>query len=81
VSTDAAKMMLFEANKKSTGLAYALWFFLGGLQFWGWVLFAVGVGAFILAAVVVWWIVDAFLIAGFAKRSNMELAARLLKTV
>ena len=29
VSGDAQRMMLFEANKKSVGLAYVLWFFLG----------------------------------------------------
>jgi TM2 domain-containing membrane protein YozV len=28
---DARSLMLFEANKKSTGVAYLLWFFLGGL--------------------------------------------------
>ena len=28
-SADAQRMMLFEANKKSVGLAYLLWFFFG----------------------------------------------------
>ena len=28
---DARKLMLFEANKKSVGVAYLLWLFLGGL--------------------------------------------------
>ena len=31
VSGDAQAMMMFEANKKSTAVAYLLWFFLGGL--------------------------------------------------
>jgi TM2 domain-containing membrane protein YozV len=31
LSADAHSMMLFEANKKSVGVAYALWFFLGML--------------------------------------------------
>ena len=29
VSNDARAMMMFEANKKSMGLSYVLWFFLG----------------------------------------------------
>ena len=28
---DVQKLMLFEANKKSIGVAYLLWIFLGGL--------------------------------------------------
>lgn len=31
LSNDAQAMMAFESNKKSTGLAYVLWFFLGTL--------------------------------------------------
>lgn len=31
VSTDAHTMMLYEANKKSVGVGYLLWFFLGSL--------------------------------------------------
>jgi TM2 domain-containing membrane protein YozV len=30
-SGDAAKLMMFEAQKKSMGVAYLLWFFLGGV--------------------------------------------------
>jgi TM2 domain-containing membrane protein YozV len=30
VTNDARAMMMFEANKKSTVVAYLLWFFLGG---------------------------------------------------
>lgn len=30
ISSDTQALMAFEANKKSTGLAYVLWFFLGG---------------------------------------------------
>lgn len=31
LSNDAQAMMAFQSNKKSTGLAYVLWFFLGSL--------------------------------------------------
>ncbi|MFW5947754.1 MAG: TM2 domain-containing protein [Gemmatimonadota bacterium] len=31
MSSDARNQMYFEANKKSMGLAYVLWFFLGML--------------------------------------------------
>jgi len=30
-SSDAARLMQYDAAKKSTGIAYLLWFFLGGL--------------------------------------------------
>jgi TM2 domain-containing membrane protein YozV len=30
ISSDAQALIAFEAGKKSTGLAYVLWFFLGG---------------------------------------------------
>ena len=31
IGSDAQSMMLFEANKKSVGVTYLLWFFLGGV--------------------------------------------------
>lgn len=31
MSTDTAKMMAYDASKKSVGAAYLLWFFLGGI--------------------------------------------------
>ena len=30
-ATDAMKMMMYDANKKSAGIAYVLWFLIGGL--------------------------------------------------
>lgn len=30
IGNDARAMMMFEANRKSAGIAYLLWFFLGG---------------------------------------------------
>jgi len=116
-------MMAFEANKKSVGLAYALWFFLGGfsahrfysgkigsaiaqlllgvtsfimvfLAIGGTVAAAAsgnqaaaeGAGGLLIFAGLVWvvtgiWLlVDAFLINGWIKRHNMNLAQSLSAT-
>lgn len=88
--------MLFEANKKSTGVAYLLWFFLGGLgghRFYcgrpgsavvmlilfalGWLTLIVGVGLLFLGIVGIWALIDAFLIPGWLRQSNTELAQRI----
>ncbi len=96
VSGDAQAMMMFEANKKSVGVSYLLWFFLGvfgGHRFYlkrtgsaiailllwiiGWISTAVVVGFALLAGVVVWVIVDAFLIPSWVRQHNNLLAAQL----
>ncbi len=88
--------MQYDAAKKSTGIAYLLWFFLGGLgvhRFYlgqigsgiamavifglSWITVVVGIGLIGLAAIAVWWCVDAFLIPGITTRVNQELATRL----
>ena len=92
----ARQQMMYDANKKSTGVAYLLWFFFGGLgghRFYlgetgtaitmlilfilGWVTFVAVVGIFLLIAVGIWVIVDAFLIPGIAREKNMKLAQQL----
>ena len=96
LSADAKAMMAFETGKKSTGIAYLLWFFLGvfgGHRFYlgrtgsavamlviyilSLLLLFVGVGLIGLAAIGIWWIVDAFLIAGIARDSNQALMDRI----
>ena len=42
-----------------------------------WVLILVVIGFAGLAAVAIWWLIDAFLIPGYIRRYNMRLAARL----
>lgn len=95
-ASDAQVMMAYDANKKSTGVSYLLWFFLGGLgghNFYlgrqgpafgqialfvlGWLLMVVGIGLVLLAGLGVWVIIDAFLIPGFVRQRNNELAQRL----
>jgi TM2 domain-containing membrane protein YozV len=89
-------MMQYDAAKKSAGIAYVLWFFLGSLGAHRFYLGQSGSGAamaiifvislfttFImigfvgLAAIGIWWLVDAFLIPGIVTRVNLELANRL----
>ncbi|MCB0073940.1 MAG: TM2 domain-containing protein [Caldilineaceae bacterium] len=48
MSTDTRKLMQFEANKKSVGVAYLLWFFFGGLGAHRFYLGRSGSGAVIL---------------------------------
>lgn len=91
--SDVAKMMRYDASKKSVGVAYLLWFFLGGigvhrfyvghtgtgvamllLQLFGWLTAAAGVGVLLLGIVVLWWIIDAFLLPKMVERQNLRLA-------
>jgi TM2 domain-containing membrane protein YozV len=81
---------------KSTGVAYLLWVFTGGLgghRFYlgragsgllmlflfivGWATIMVGVGAFLLIAVALWVLIDAFLIPGMIQRDRNRLRSEL----
>lgn len=81
-----SQYMQYDANKKSTLIAYLAWFFLG----------IFGVHRFYLnrtrSAIImllltllvvtsiislVWWVVDAFLIPGVVREYNSDLATRL----
>lgn len=96
LSDDAKAMMAFESEKKSSGISYLLWFFLGGFgahRFYlgrtqsaiamlviyvlSILLLFVGVGIIGLAAIGIWWIVDAFLIPGMAREINQALVERI----
>lgn len=48
MNSDVRAMLTYEANKKSTGVAYLLWFFLGGLGVHRFYLGRTGSGAAIL---------------------------------
>lgn len=80
------QQLLFEANRKSTGAAYVLWFFLGGFGAHRFYLgrIATAVGQLILllfgwlplflgwAVLGVWWLVDAFLIPDMIRIENLK---------
>jgi len=95
--TDRAELMrsqlMYDASRKSAGVSYVLWFFLGwagGHRFYlgktgsavtqlvltvlGWLTLIAIVGFFLLAAVGLWLLVDAFLIPGIVREHNMRLA-------
>lgn len=89
---DNLRMQLaFEAQKKSTGASYLLWFFLGGLGAHRFYLGQTGTGIAQLMlcffgwiplfigwfVLGIWWIVDAFLIPGIIERQNLEIVQRL----
>ena len=86
VSNDTRVLMLYEANKKTALLAYVLWFFLGWFGAHNFYLGRIGVAVAQLILTItiigmlivwVWWLVDAFLIPGWVRRQNNELATRL----
>ena len=80
------QQLLFEANRKSTGAAYLLWFFLGGFGAHRFYLGRTGtaVGQLLLMflgwiplfmgwfALGIWWLVDAFLIPDMIRIENLK---------
>jgi TM2 domain-containing membrane protein YozV len=84
---DVRLMMMFEANKKDTCVAYVLWFFLGWVGAHNFYLgrTAIAVVQLILtlsivglAIIVFWHLVDAFLIPGAVRRENNRMLAWML---
>lgn len=81
MSKDLQKQMAFESNRKSVGIAYLLWFFLGGFgvhRFYSghtksavlqMVLCISVIGWLVLAP---WLIIDLFLIPGLVRERNVE---------
>ncbi len=86
-TSEAMKMMLYDANKKSTGVTYLLWFFLGGFGihrfYLGHTASAVGILVLTLLGFVtffvtwiatgIWLLVDLFLIPGMVRNKNNAL--------
>jgi TM2 domain-containing membrane protein YozV len=80
------QQLLFEANRKSTGAAYLLWFFLGGFGAHRFYLGRTGSAVTQLlllllgwipffmgwVALGIWWIVDAFLIPDIIRVDNLR---------
>jgi TM2 domain-containing membrane protein YozV len=80
--------MMYDANRKEAGVAYLLWFFLGGFGAHRFYLGTTGTAVaqllllllgwipFLLGWVVlgIWLVVDLFLIPGIARDANMKLA-------
>lgn len=94
--SDTAQMMVYDAKKKSNGVAYLLWFLLGGigahrfyagrtgtgiayvaLQVLAWITLGAGAGVFVFMVIGLWWLIDAFLLPGMIRQSNLLLAARI----
>lgn len=90
VLASARAHMMYDANKKSQGVAYLLCIFFGGLGAHRFYLGRTGTGAaqlvlWLLGWITlfvawiplgIWVIVDLFLIPGIARQKNMELADR-----
>lgn len=85
------KQLVFEAQRKSTGASYLLWFFLGGLGAHRFYLGQTGTAVAQLLLLLlgwipiglgwlvlgIWWVVDAFLIPGLVEQQNMQTIQQL----
>jgi TM2 domain-containing membrane protein YozV len=86
LSNETRALMLYVANKKSAVVAYLLWFFLGLAGAHNFYLKRTGVAVAQLVLTItivgsvitlVWVFVDAFLIPGWVRRLNNQLAVQL----
>jgi TM2 domain-containing membrane protein YozV len=82
LSADMRALIMFEANKKNVGVAYALWFFLGYFGAHNFYLgrTTIAVVQLLLSLTIAgllvtffWTLVDAFLIPGWVRRENSQL--------
>ncbi|MCC7394643.1 MAG: TM2 domain-containing protein [Sphingomonadaceae bacterium] len=87
--------MIYQANSKSVGLSYLLWFFLGGLGVHRFYLGRNGsaIAQLLLGllgwiplltgwiVLVIWVLVDAILIPGIAREENERLANQLVNQI
>lgn len=95
-SNDTKALMLFMSNKKSVGVAYLLWFFLGLVGGHNFYCGRIGCGVaqllitlfgglitfgFAIFITLIWAIIDAFLIPGWIRNHNEMLATSLGATV
>jgi TM2 domain-containing membrane protein YozV len=90
VLAQARAQMMYDANRKSTGVAYLLWFFLGGFGAHRFYLGSTGPAVAQLLLLLlgwvplfmgwvvlgIWLLADLFLIPGIARDANMRLADR-----
>lgn len=85
---DVQKLMAFEASKKSAGVAYLLWLFLGGIGGHRFYLGHAGVGIGMIVALIaslflagipilVWWIIEFFLVPSNVSKANHALISQL----
>ena len=83
VGNDVQAMMMFESNKKSVGVAFLLWFFLGMFGAHRFYLGQTGTAIVMLLLTItlfgaiisgIWCLIDAFLIPGKIRDYNNKLA-------
>ena len=91
--SSARQQMMYDANRKSTGVAYLLWFLLGGFGAHRFYLGQTGSATAQLILLLLGWIplfvgwvvlgvwlfIDLFLIPGIARDENMRVADRLTR--
>ena len=81
MATTLDKQMAFEANRKSMGVAYLLWFLFGTLgihRFYAGrtksavVMLLLTLTVFGLVVTLPWWVIDAFLLPNIVREKNFE---------
>lgn len=86
MASNLDKYMLVEARvaneQKSTGVAYALWFFLGILSLHRFYLGRPGTAilqilSYFILVGFLWWVVDAFLIPGMVDKHRNQVRSRV----
>ena len=85
-SSEALTMMNFENNKKSEGVAFLLWFFLGlfgAHRFYlkqvasAVIMLVLTLTFFGIIVTAIWWVIDAFLITGMTREHNQKLIDKI----
>jgi TM2 domain-containing membrane protein YozV len=73
-----------EKRKKSTGVAWLLWFFLGGIGGHRYYLGKIGTGILMtitLGCLGIWTLIDLFLLSGMIRKANSEIEQQIIEEI
>jgi TM2 domain-containing membrane protein YozV len=73
-----------EKRKKSTGVTWLLWFFLGGIGGHRYYLGKIGTGILMtitLGCLGIWTLIDLFLLSGMIRKTNSEIEQKIIEEI